>query len=171
MKLIDQPGGSIWVTDAPDWNSSDPHATHRIAVTPESLHARAERGLRHVLGQMYGVMCPGLIMAEHVFQGLKRGMSVGDDHDAAANKLAITWAAQRDATLTGDKFNPTLSFVDAPPNRVFVVYVSPNEMLKEFPSVFGWGERWTWVAADPDLPGAPIDSETRYDSRLWSRHA
>lgn len=41
-------------------------------------------------------------------------------------------------------------------------------MLTEFPDIYGWAEHWTWVAADPNEPGAPVDWKTRYDQRLWT---
>lgn len=72
------------------------------------------------------------------------------------------------AELEADKFEPILRYVAAPANRVFVVYISPNEMLSQFPDVYGWAEHWAWVAADPSLKGAPIDWETRYDEKIWS---
>ena len=78
---------------------------------------------------MYGVVAPGLIFAEHVFEGLRRDMYVRDDKTADKHKLAVTWAAKRDAELVGDKFSPTLRFVEASPGRVFVVYISINEEL------------------------------------------
>jgi hypothetical protein len=117
---------------------------------------------------MYGVVAPGLIFAEHVFEGLRRDMYVRDDKTADKHKLAVTWTAKRDAELVGDKFSPTLRFVDAPPGRVFVVYISINGMLTEFPDVYGWAEHWTWVGAAPDLLGAPVDWNTRYDRKIWS---
>ena len=90
---------------------------------------------------------------------------------AGEKKLVITWAAKRDAYFAGDPFNGRLEYSPAPENRVFAVYVSPNEMLDEFPSIAGWAEHWTWIAADPGTPGAPIDWRTRYDRRIWTAPA
>jgi hypothetical protein len=42
-----------------------------------------------------------------------------------------------------------------------------NRMLKEFPQIHGWADHWTWIAADPNVDGSPIDWETRYEERLW----
>lgn len=167
LQLLVQPGGSIWTATAINWTGgSDPL---KIGITPEAIKARASRGLRHVIGQMYGIVGTGLIHAQHVFQGLKRDMLVGDDDNAAQKKLAVTWATNRDAVYAGDKSGGRLEYMDAPENRVFAVYVSPNEMLEEFPDIFGWAEHWTWIAADPELSGAPIDWRDRYDSKIWSQ--
>lgn len=113
-----------------------------------------------------------MISAQHVFQGLRRDMLVRDDEDAAAKKLAVTWKANRDAVYVGDKnVGGHLEFMDAPQNRVFAVYVSRNEMLEQFPDIYGWAEHWTWIAAAPDLAGAPVGWDERYDKQLWSRVA
>jgi len=95
-------------------------------------------------------------------------MYVRDDKDAAKTKLAATWSAKRDCEYMGGPQEGTLRYLDAPENRVFVVYISKNKMLTEFPAIYGWAEHWAWVAADPAIPGAPIDSASRYDEKLWS---
>ena len=167
MELLKQPGGHIWIADAPNWTGdARPHLT--IGISPQAVQRASLLGLRWTLGQMYGIVATGLIFAEHVFQGLRRDMYVRHDKEAAKRKFAVTWAAKRDAQLVGDKSAPTLQYTDAPPNRVFVVLISPNEKLEDFPDIFGWAERWTWVAADADLRGAPIDWNKRYDERIWS---
>ena len=82
--------------------------------------------------------------------------------------MTASWSQPRDARLIGDPQNPKLEYLAAPSNRVFVVAVSENDMLKDFPQIFGWIEHWAWVAADPDEAGAPIDWKTRYDERIWA---
>lgn len=171
MRLLEQRGGHVWVTDAPNWAALSGKNHLTIGVSKQGITERADRGLRWQLGQMYGVLGPGLIFTEHVFQGLRRDMYVRMDRNAAASKFALAWAAKRDAQLAGDKFSPTLEFADPPLNRVFVVYISPNEMLSDFPDVFGWAEHWTWVAADGRLAGAPVEWSDRYDKKVWSREA
>jgi hypothetical protein len=167
VKLLQQTGGHVWVAEAPDWTGSG--ASHlNIAVHLPTVMSRASRGLTWQLGQMYGVVGTGLIMTRHVYKGLKRDMYVREDKDAAAKKLVATWAAPRDAELVGEEHNSYLSYVDAPAGRVFAVYISPNEMLTDFPDIHGWAEHWAWIAADPSVAGAPIDWNSRYDSRVWS---
>lgn len=127
------------------------------------------QGVRWYLGQMFGVMGPGLILARHVFKGLRREMFVGDDKRAASDKLALSWRPERDARLAGPKENPILEFNDAPKDRVFVVYISLNQMLGDFPDIYGWAEHWAWVQQSAELPEAPVEYEVRFDNRLWSR--
>jgi hypothetical protein len=166
VEFIKEPGGEVWVAEAPNW-VADSGPLLKIAVTPDAIRQRAHRSFRYMVGQQYGVLGPGLIFAQHVFQGLKREAYVRDDSLAGEKKLAITWAAKRDAYFAGDAFDGRLEYQPAPENRVFVVYVSPNEMLDEFPSIFGWAEHWTWLAADPNTEGAPINWQTRYNRRIW----
>jgi len=96
-------------------------------------------------------------------------MLVSDNDCADKAKYAFTWDAKKDALLGGDKFSPFVEHMDAPPGRVFVVYISPNEMLEKYPDIWGWIEHWAWVSADPDLEGAPIDWKKRYEEKVWSR--
>lgn len=168
MDLLSQPGGHVFIADAPNWNNAPGKNHLTIGIWPPAISARAARGQSWLLGQLYGVVAPGLIFARHVFQGLKREMFVGDNTTAAKDKLALSWDAQRDAEAIGSAHDLKLRFCDAPPNRVFVVYVSPNRMLQEFPDLFGWAEHWTWVGADPSLSGAPVEWDTRYDRKVWS---
>lgn len=168
LEIAQEKGGPVWVAEAPDW-TGEVGKPLLIGITPDAVKLRTGRGLRHMTGQLYGVLGPGLIMAEHVFRGLKRDMRVRDDNNADAKKLAVTWAAPRDAVFAGGEFDGTLSFTPASKDRVFCVYISPNEMLQEFPSIFGWAEHWTWIAADPGTAGAPIGWRERYDSRIWTK--
>jgi hypothetical protein len=78
------------VADAPNWTSDNEKEIYKIGVFHQHLKPRVERGFRHMLGQMYGVVGRGLIMTEHVFRGLKRGMLVAGDEQADIKKLAFT---------------------------------------------------------------------------------
>jgi hypothetical protein len=95
-------------------------------------------------------------------------MMIDDNRDAASEMLAASWPQSRDALLVGDPYRPALKYLDAPKNCVFVVAISRNERLKDFPQIYGWMEHWTWIAADPEETGAPVDWKTRYDERIWT---
>ncbi len=172
MELLEQPGGNVYVAEAPTWDTSN-HALVRndhlvIGITKDALVALASRGLSAGLGQLYGVVCPGLISVQHLFRGLRRGMMVDQNSNAAPGRLAASWAQSRDCILVGSRHNPELEYLEAPRNCVFVVAISRNEMVEAFPQIYGWIDHWTWVAADPDEFGAPIDWRTRYDERIWT---
>ena len=102
-------------------------------------------------------------------------MCVDDDMSADQQKLAFIWTPRHDAKMSADGMS--VERVAAPPNSAFFVHVSPNDHLNAYPEIFGWAEHWGWVdlspspstGPSPTLIGAPIDWETRYDSRLWSR--
>ena len=140
-----------------------------LGVPKKSIEAKAERGFSVSLGQLYGIVHSGLIFAKHAFQGFKRPMYAGDDREADGAKISFTWSAKEDARLVGNAQQHSLEFSPAPNDRVFAVYISPNEMLTEFPDIMGWIEHWTWLPKSNSLQDAPIDWETRYDKKLWSR--
>lgn len=167
LGFLVQPGGTIRVADAPDWiNGSG--TPLKIGITDDAIRWGARVGMRVRIGQLYGVVGRSLIFAEHIYQGLKRDMYVRDDGQAAVKKLAMTWAQKQDAIWAGDATTGSVQMLDAPPNRVFVVYVSPNEMLQNFPDVAGWAEHWAWLPADGAIRGAPIDCDSRYDKEIWT---
>lgn len=139
-----------------------------IGVAKKTIEDRLSFGLSVSLGQLYGVVIPGLIFAKHVFQGLKRPMYVGNNPEADGEKLAFAWSATEDARLVGSAQQFGIEFWPAPEGRVFTVYISPNRMLGEFPEIAGWVEHWTWLPSSPTLADAPIDWETRYERKLWS---
>ena len=170
MEFIREPGGEVWAAEAPNW-TGDSRQILKIAITSDAIKRRAQHGFRHMVGQLYGVLGPGLILAHHVFQGLKREAYVRDDSLAGEKKLVVTWTAPRDAFFAGDRFQGRLEYLPAPENSVFAVYVSPNEMIDDYPSIFGWAEHWTWLAADPETVGAPINWRTRYDRMIWTKPA
>jgi hypothetical protein len=170
-EFLSQPGGNVYVVEAPVWESSVPELVRRdhllLGITPKTLKAHAAMGLSVRIGQLYGVVTPGIIFTKYLFRGLKRGMMVGASGGVDSQKLAASWDQPRDAFLGGDPQNVILKFRDAPPGSVFVVYISKNEVLKDFPAIYGWLEHWTWVASDPNTLGAPVDYKTRYEEVLW----
>lgn len=174
-RILMTPEGRPWFAETIDWRSSDPHAVLNIGVPKSAIAKRAGRGQTWALGQMHGVLATGLINTEHIFEGFRRPMFVEDDMSADARKLAFVWTPSHDARMTPDGHG--LERVAAPPNCAFFVHVSPNDQLVEFPEIFGWAEHWGWVdlsparspPSSPSVSGAPIDWETRYDRRLWSR--
>lgn len=127
-----------------------------------------DRGSNIRLAQWLGLVAQGLVLAEHIFQGLKRPLCDGDDMEADKRKLAISWRPGLDFWWTEtDRFDSgKLAFRDAPDEKVFVVNASPNRRKDQFPSVGFWIERWYWVRESNTLKGAPVDWENRYDRKL-----
>lgn len=154
--------------DAPNYCGAAGKDCLKIGITRKTLMAKAQMGLSFQLGQFYGVVVPGLINAQHVFAGLKRDMLVGDDDHADEQKLAVTWAATRDAQLVGASTNAKISYLPAPVGKVFVTYITLNQRPDEFPEIHGWAEHWAWLSADSLLPGAPVEWDKRYTGKVWS---
>lgn len=170
LRLLSQPGGEVWVADAPNWINCASRDSLLIGISTKGVNNRARRGDRTQIGQMFEVLGTGMILAQNVYRGLRRDMFVGEDRLADQKKLAISWKANHDAYFAGDpNIDGHVIRKPAPPNSVFVVYVSVNEMLDDFPQIYGWAEHWTWVREDPRAPGLPVESETRYDELVWRR--
>jgi hypothetical protein len=172
VELLFQPGGHVYIAEAPLWQDSHPSQNGRdhllVGISPLTLRLQAQRGLSTAIGQLFGVVIPGLILTKYLFRGLKRPMMVRDDATADNKKMAATWANPQDARFVGSKQDSQLECTAAPVGRVFVVYLSPNLMIEDFPDIYGWAEHWTWISADPTLDGAPIEWDRRYDHRLWT---
>lgn len=158
--------GSNWFAETINWSSLDPNSVLKIGVSKASIQAHADRGLTWAIGQLYGVVATGIISAEHIFQGLRRPMSVNGDGAADQRKYVFTWSAHRDAQMSREG---ELTYHAAPLNSVFFVIVSPNGNQIRHPEIFGWAERWGWLDAHSALRGAPIDYDSRYDVRIWSK--
>lgn len=159
-------GGGVWCAEAVDYRSVDPHAVLKLGISKNAILNRARRGQTWALGQLYGVVAPGLIMTDHIFQGLRRPMSVNGDSQADEAKLVFTWAARQDAQMTREG---ELRFVAAPIETVFFTIASPNGDRNQHPDIFAWIENWGWLQAHSTLSGAPTEYDTRYDARVWTR--
>lgn len=140
----------------------------KFAIAKRELEKIYNRGSNIRLAQFLKIVVPGLVLAEHIFRGLKRPLCDGKDMDAADSKLAFSWKPEWDYWWNNaDRFESReLQFREAPDGRVFVVIVSPNNKKSDFPSVDYWIERWSWVRQSVTLAKAPVDWENRYDKKL-----
>ena len=87
MKPITENGEIVYVVDglSPDgeaWTFGIPKA--------DILRIR-ERGTWVRLVQLLNIVSPGLIVAEHIFRGLKRPLCEDEDMNADEKKLTYTW--------------------------------------------------------------------------------
>ena len=83
MELLEQLGGLTRFAEAIDWTGERPDSTLKIGIRNEVISAHADRGLTHILGQMYGVLGPGLIMAEHALHLPKLSYADASGEDPA----------------------------------------------------------------------------------------
>ncbi len=164
MVMKKQTGGEVFTVEALDWDNQE--GSILLGIYWPQVQARANRGLRYSLGQLYGIVEPGAIIANHIYKGLNRAMYINGDSKADKTKIVYCLSPSRDYKLSGDKFSPTLKELDCPENCVFVIIVSPNEELTNFPDIKGWIEHWSWVDACPNDPTAPVENDTRYAKEI-----
>jgi hypothetical protein len=154
------------VVEAP--SPQDPATIVRLGVRKATFGSYAERSLASAIGQYFGVVQEGMVMARHVFRGLKRPLLLGENMNADENVLVYSWRSEIDAEWAGSRGEGHPELISPPPvGRVFVVLVreeQPNEH-----GIIGSIERWNWIREDPALPHAPVDWEQRYGQKLWSR--
>jgi hypothetical protein len=158
--------GSVWCTEAINWESDDPHSVRKIGVKKSTFQNDFDHGLTWAIGQFYGVLSTGLISADHIFCGLRRRMSVNGNSHADSNMLIFTWVAHRDAEMSREG---ELTFCAAEVGSIFFVIVSKNTDQDTYPDIYGWAERWGWLPGHSTIKGAPVDFDSRYDTRVWSQ--
>lgn len=171
MEFVSSPHGGYYATDCANFLSKPNVDCLRVAITNKKLLLRLGRGQRVQLGQLYGVIGPGAILASSAHRGLNRGMMVGEDDKAHLEKYALILNAKNDAKLVGDVFDPAnFERVAAPANTVFCVYLSLNKMTEEYPEIDCWIEHWTWIGTDTEDTLLPVDWKNRYDEAcFWKR--
>ena len=142
--------------------------TISLGVRSDTLQQYAGHGIGTVIAQYYGIVQTGLLAAQHAFKGLNRKLLDDDDMQAEERIVVYTWRPPADYLWSGSPFNGTpVRVVPPPPGKVFVVLVRIDPPDKD--GIEGSIERWNWVREDPRLPGAPVDSNARYGTRLWSK--
>jgi hypothetical protein len=141
----------------------------KFGLLKPELAKYASRGLFSGLGQFYGIVTPGLIMAKHLFVGLNRPLYCDGSMTGDGNKLIYSWIPTHDYEWRGGPSFGKLEQLPAPPNSVFVVIVSQNvnQHKEDFPNIYGWIERWNWVDSDAYIHSAPINWKTRYRDRIY----
>jgi hypothetical protein len=164
LEKITDNGREIYIFEGP--NPKGGTATFGVAAS--KLEELRKHRLTIKLIHLYHIVAPGLILTEHIFQGLNRPLMYEEDENGDEAKLIFTWSAKRDWDYeNGKRFDANgLTERPAPKNTVFSVIATPELRKEKFPSVAFWVDRWTWLDASPTLTGAPIDWETRYTKRL-----
>jgi hypothetical protein len=154
------------IVDAP--SQTDPKVIVKLGVRLDTFQRYLKRGQRSAIAQYYGIVQEGLMLARHLFRGLKRPLMHNGDMRADQRVLLYTWRSPIDYEWAGTpNYGRPQPISPPPPNRVFVVLV--REEVPDENEVVGSIEHWNWVREDPGLPHAPINWEDRYGSKLWSR--
>jgi hypothetical protein len=164
MRLVDENNEKIFVISGVDHVGAETH----FGFPKASFQKIYNRGSNVRLAQFLGIVVPGIVLVQHVFQGLKRPMCVGNDMEADKQKLVYTWKPEWDFWWPDRyKFDARrLEFREAPDGKVFAVIISPNNAKELYPSVDYWIERWYWVRRSDTLLKAPTEWERRYESKL-----
>lgn len=123
------------------------------------------------IAQFYKLVCDGLILTRHIFEGLERPLYCDGSPKGDSNKLVYTRKPARDVEWTGGK-SGNLIWREAPKGCVFVVIITPNTRHRDrYPSIDGWVNHWAWTEEDVGLAEAPINWVDRYTTKLWTREA
>lgn len=151
------------IVEAPD--PEDHHLMVKLGVTTNTFRLHATSS---AIGQYYGIVQEGIILARHLFRGLNRPLLHEGDMNADQGVIVYTWRPLADYEWAGGRHSGRVERIDPPPpNRVFAVLVRLIE--SDHHGVVGSVEHWNWIREDPGLPHAPVDWEQRYTKRLWSR--
>lgn len=164
LKAFSVEGEVIYLVDGVDHTGE----VKQFGAPKNQLDKLWLRGSNVVLAQFLGIVVPGLVLAEHVFRGLKRPLCDGEDMNADRLKLVLSWRPAFDYWWSDtNRFDDSkLEMREAPDGKVFAVIVTPNGMKDKFPSVDYWIERGFWVRRSNTLLKAPIDWENRYVEKL-----
>jgi hypothetical protein len=119
------------------------------------------------VAQYYGIVQGDLMLAKHLFTGLKRSLMYNGDMQADRNVIVYSWRSTNDYRWRGNVQNGHSERVDPPRDQVFVVLV--REEPENEHGVLGSIEHWNWVQEDPVLAHAPVDWNQRYGQKLWSK--
>lgn len=118
------------------------------------------------LGQYHGLVQGGLLGARHLFRGVKRPFSLGDDMNADQKVLVYSWKPRWDWVCRGGRSGVYPVNLEPPEGYVFTVLVNQYDDVDSF-GVSGSIEDFSWVKEDSRLAGAPVNYDTRYRERLW----
>lgn len=133
------------------------------AIHHEQLRALDDRGKQVKLSQLFGIVEPGLRMAQPIFQGARRPLNYDGNQEGDRAKLFLTLRPRHDFDWSPTSSSlPEIVRKDAPQGCVYVVLATPN-VDESYPEVDFWIENWCWVDESTGRPGYPIDSDNRFD--------
>ncbi|KWT82958.1 hypothetical protein [Candidatus Magnetominusculus xianensis] len=170
--LFEINGQWVYIVDGWDLRNGLPEVV-KYGILETDIRKRSERGQSDELIRFFMLVTTGLIMAKHVFSGLKRNLFCDNCMEGDRQKYIHSWKPKKDYEINPEGFGPYGNKVkefDAPNNRVFVVITSKNKNhINQFPIINGWIEQWNWVEEDAVLDGAPLKWADRYEEKIFSR--
>lgn len=137
----------------------------KLGIRTASFQQYADRSLASAISQYYGIVQDDLMLARHLFRGLKRPLLHGGDQHADQDVLVYSWRSTVDYKWVGTPQRGHPERMNPPPkDQVFVVLVREEKSNEH--DILGSIERWNWVREDPDLPHAPVEWQERYGETL-----
>lgn len=142
----------------------------KYGVRPDLIQGLRDQRQYSRLAQFFGLVRKGVILADHLFIGLQRGLYYKGDMDSDGKCLIYVRKPSCDYewAIDGRGTNGRLIKLPAPDDYVFAVLVRHFDSSRAG-GVIGTIERWSWVKEDPGSDGKPIDHQNRYKDRKWSR--
>ena len=140
----------------------------RLGVHKETFQRLRDFGGATPIAQYYGLVQQGLIYADiaHLFRGVNRPLMDGDNEEADKHILIYSWVPQCDWEWDRSTSRPVRR--SPPANRVFAVqarqYVTPDEH-----GAVGAVLHWSWIAEDRVLRAAPVNWDSRYTEKIWTK--
>src|SRR5688500_7513924 len=158
--------GPYWdIVEAP--SPTDPSKLVKFGVKQDAFQRLRDSGWATPVAQYYGIVQEGLCFTEHVFSGLQRPLAYSGNLRADQDILIHSWRPGVDYTWAGSPQHGSPKQMAPPLRRVFVVLVRKIEP-DEF-GVEGVIEHWNWVEEDSGLRYAPINWDSRYARKIWSK--
>jgi hypothetical protein len=145
----------------------DNRNTVQLVLRSDTFDQYRQRSLRTAIAEYYAIVSSEIVAAKHCFRGVKRPMAAGTAMDVDERVIVYTWQTSYGAVWVGSQFDGHVLRRAAPPRTVFVVLVREEELNDQ--GIYGSNERWNWIEEDSGLPQAPVDGDTRYGKKLWSR--
>ena len=139
----------------------------KLGIRVETFRRHVAWGMKTPMAQYYGIVQEGLLGVEHIFRGLNRDLSFGDDMNADENVLVYVWRPEYDYEWIGAPYGGIPEEKNPPDGKVFVV-LAREEETNDY-GVVGSIERWNWVREDPERSLLPVRAKQRYGKAMWSK--
>lgn len=172
MSIVQVAERELYLVDGKRFDSNSGSVIDdKFGITYASVKKLSDKKRRTEIAQLFSLVGDGLVLTQHIFKGLNRGLS--DDCDSSNNghdRLVCSWRSliDIDCPSSDHRFIPVKK--RAPDNSVFAVILSPNTLQADkYPDIKFWISMWNWCNEDPVLIGAPVDWVDRYTEKLWSK--
>ena len=150
--------------DAIDPTASDDQITvGKVGIDINALKQMANRGQATQVAQYFTLVREGLILAKHIFEGIKRPLYSNSENERDEGFYIYTWKPSKDAIWNSE--TNTVEHVPAPRKTVFTVIVKADDA---HPDLIGMLQHWSWVLEDESLSEAPAEWNNRYNSKVFT---